>query len=232
MSSGIYTITNITNNKIYVGSAENNFEIRKNKHFKDLKNNKHPNPHLQSSYNKYGEKNFIFEILEEQPKELCKYIETYWINILDTKNPFRGYNINDPIKNNKGRKMSLEFREKRRLLNLGRKASPETKVKMSLAHKGKRKPTRTKEHSEKISIANKGRKLSVETINKIKETAKIKGCGKWMLGKKLSEETKKKISIATKGSNNPNYRKKASEETKLKMRLTAKKRKLRIDNAK
>lgn len=60
---GIYKIKNLKNNKIYIGSS-NNIEKRINEHFRNLKNNKHPNKHLQLSYNKYGKENFTYEILE------------------------------------------------------------------------------------------------------------------------------------------------------------------------
>lgn len=60
---GIYSIKNLINNKIYIGSSIN-ITKRINQHFNNLKNNKHNNKHLQFSYNKYGIKNFSYEILE------------------------------------------------------------------------------------------------------------------------------------------------------------------------
>src|SRR3990172_2642855 len=61
--SGIYSITNIINNKIYYGSS--NFCKRRWRSHKSLLNrNKHENPHLQRSWNKHGEKSFIFDIVE------------------------------------------------------------------------------------------------------------------------------------------------------------------------
>ena len=81
----------------------------------------------------------------------------------------------------------------------------------------------TKKSKEKISKArmgiepvNKGKKMSIEIIeknrlshigikhtekqkNKMKIIAKEKGFGKWMKGKKLSQETKKKLSEKNKG---------------------------------
>lgn len=61
--SGIYQIRNLINNKIYVGSA---FDLgrRIKAHLKSLKHKTHHNIHLQDSFNKYGEENFVFEILE------------------------------------------------------------------------------------------------------------------------------------------------------------------------
>ena len=55
--SGIYLITNLINNKVYVGSAANILK-RWNDHIRTLKGNKHPNIFIQRSWNKYGEEVF------------------------------------------------------------------------------------------------------------------------------------------------------------------------------
>lgn len=57
-------IKNRINEKIYIGSSVN-IRQRFNKHKSQLRNNKHDNPKLQLSWNKYGEKFFEFLILEE-----------------------------------------------------------------------------------------------------------------------------------------------------------------------
>jgi predicted GIY-YIG superfamily endonuclease len=59
MKSGVYTITNIINNKIYVGST-NNFVRRFNDHKKELINNIHKNNYLKIYYKKHVKNNFIF----------------------------------------------------------------------------------------------------------------------------------------------------------------------------
>jgi group I intron endonuclease len=64
MTQGIYKIINIVNNKFYVGSAVN-FSRRKTRHFSELRTNKHFNNKLQNSWNKHGEKAFIFVVVEE-----------------------------------------------------------------------------------------------------------------------------------------------------------------------
>ena len=51
MNSGVYKIENIKNGKFYIGSSIN-FIKRKSSHFRALIMNKHPNSHLQSSFNK------------------------------------------------------------------------------------------------------------------------------------------------------------------------------------
>lgn len=89
---GVYTITNLVNGKIYVGSALISFRVRWNVHKSKLRNNKHDNQHLQFAWNKYGESNFKFEILEECLSEYCTSTEQYWINMLNVCNRKFGYN--------------------------------------------------------------------------------------------------------------------------------------------
>ena len=61
--SGIYCISNMINNKIYIGST-NCFITRKNQHFLELRGNYHTNPILQNFVNKYGINSLVFNILE------------------------------------------------------------------------------------------------------------------------------------------------------------------------
>ena len=98
---GIYSITNLTNNKTYYGSSEW-CEHRISVHKSHLKKNKHGNHHLQRSWNKHGGENFRFEIIEEIPPDklyeveqcyldLTKQIPEWFYNVsVDAKNPNRG----------------------------------------------------------------------------------------------------------------------------------------------
>ena len=89
----IYKITNIINNKIYIGSAIDTYN-RFSKHKSQLNKNKHHNSYLQNSWNKYGEQNFKFEIIEyiTDKNKLIEFINDGYIkpflieekNILDT----------------------------------------------------------------------------------------------------------------------------------------------------
>lgn len=91
--SGVYTITNLINGKIYVGSCSKSFKQRWSAHRNDLKNNKHRNTYLQRAYNKYGEENFKFEILEECESKYSISTEQYWINMLNVCDRKYGYNL-------------------------------------------------------------------------------------------------------------------------------------------
>jgi group I intron endonuclease len=62
--TGIYKITNLINNRVYIGSS---FQIgsRWKWHLYDLKHNIHKNKELQNDFNKYGITNFEFQVIKE-----------------------------------------------------------------------------------------------------------------------------------------------------------------------
>jgi group I intron endonuclease len=62
----IYKITNLVNDKFYVGSTTNTRE-RFRTHRNKLRSNIHHTKHLQAAWNKYGEGKFSFEIIEVVP---------------------------------------------------------------------------------------------------------------------------------------------------------------------
>lgn len=82
MNTGIYLIRNKTNNKIYVGSTSRSFKNRFSMHRYQLRKNEHHSPYLQKSWNKYGEENFEFIILEKCSKKLCIEIEQFYLDCL------------------------------------------------------------------------------------------------------------------------------------------------------
>lgn len=89
---GIYKITNLKNNKAYIGQSTD-IKSRWNNHKIELRNNTHRNSHLQNSFNKYGEDAFEFRILERTFEENLDNAEEYWINYFDSTDPEKGYNL-------------------------------------------------------------------------------------------------------------------------------------------
>ncbi len=87
IDSGIYQIRNIITNHVYVGSSYNVFH-RKSQHLCELKKKSHPNRYLQNVFNKYGESNISFELLENCTIDEMLAKEEFWINELNPK-----YNI-------------------------------------------------------------------------------------------------------------------------------------------
>ena len=84
----IYKITNIINNKKYVGKTENDPNKRWREHLAAARNN--PLMVISKAIRKHGVQNFKFEILEECLSEEVNKKETYWIGKLDTFE--NGYN--------------------------------------------------------------------------------------------------------------------------------------------
>lgn len=146
MNSGVYIIKNLINGNFYIGSS---CDIKKrwNSHKSGLRNNKHVNKHLQNAWNKYGEENFIFEIIEECLPEFCIKREQYYLDSLleaqkyikKEKSLFRikGYNINPTANSQFGKVVSEETKEKMRKNNLGKKHPESVKLKISQSLKGK-----------------------------------------------------------------------------------------------
>jgi group I intron endonuclease len=62
-SAGIYLILSKTNGKRYVGSSIRICD-RWGRHLSELRANKHHSQHLQNHFNKYGEQDLIFTVLE------------------------------------------------------------------------------------------------------------------------------------------------------------------------
>lgn len=79
MSGVIYIIRTLHNNKVYVGSTKN-YNKRVKQHLKQLCDNKHHNTYLQNVWNKYGDGDFIFSILEHITNiDELAYAEDYYI---------------------------------------------------------------------------------------------------------------------------------------------------------
>lgn len=171
MKPAIYCIKNLSNNKVYIGSATRGRE-RWRGHRSLLRRNKHFSCHLQYAWNKYGEENFEFSIIEsisyenltiEELQNLLILREKFWIKKKKATNPKYGYNSRLDCST-----------------NLGIKWSEESKKRFSESKKGKvveylrqavidswKKPEFRAQH--KAMMQKKREQWSEEKINAIKE---------------------------------------------------------------
>ncbi|WP_062545373.1 NUMOD3 domain-containing DNA-binding protein [Rufibacter tibetensis] len=142
-SSGVYQIVNLINGKIYIGSTKL-FKVRYQKHKFELLAKKHPNKHLQNSYIKFGEENFVFRVIythmrtsEETDKQfLDRLLKIENELILKNKSNVKefGYNLRISAYSNNG----ISHSEDALTRVKGKKLSVETRLKMSVARTGEK----------------------------------------------------------------------------------------------
>lgn len=193
MNIGVYKIENVINKKKYIGSTETiGFNKRRNKHKTDLKNNNHHSIYLQRSWNKYGENNFIFEIVELCDSDKCIEREQYYLDLLKPS-----YNICKRAGNTKGFKFSKKYCNKLKSIRCG----------VGNPFYGK---THTCETKKYFSELNKKRKSWIGVNNpKFNNGKSISGKKNPFYGKTHTEFTKSILSSKMKGKfsseKHPNY---------------------------
>jgi group I intron endonuclease len=212
---------NILNGDCYIGQSAN-LHKRKIDHFASLKRGVNDNKNLQEAYNIYGKENFEFKvILYCEPDQLTYYEQS----CVDTFDP--AYNIcRECVFTTKG---VFASEETRKLIsqnhadfkgenhpNFGKHWDEEVRKNMSLAKLGKKHAPCSDEQKIKLSIALSGDKNGMFNKHHTEESKKkISDATK---GVKKSEETKKRMSEAQ-------HRKgETSEETKKRQSIAQKKR--------
>lgn len=201
--SGIYKIQSIINpERTYIGSAIH-ISKRWKEHLRLLKKGKHHSKKLQSHFDKYGESDLVFIIIEPcLPEFLTIREDTYF-------KPLPFFNICPKAGSPLGMRHSEEAKEKNRKANSGKKYSDEVNKKKGSP--GKANPMYGVRLSGKKN-GMFGKHHSEESKQRIRETKKdIVFTDEWRkklsdgqlrignkppspLGKKRSEETKKKMS--------------------------------------
>ena len=89
---GIYKITNLINGKVYIGqSVDIKKRWQRHKRLSQIKN-KDYEKYLYRAFRKYGLENFIFEVIEECPREALNEKECYYIQLYKSNDEHYGYN--------------------------------------------------------------------------------------------------------------------------------------------
>lgn len=189
LNCGIYWITNLVNNKIYIGSSIN-IKKRFNQHKSNLRHNRHCNQHLQRAWNKYGEENFIFQLVEHHayPERILsrenKYISLY-------KPEYNNILVNDenrPSASDETRRKMSTSRMGRIPWNKGLKLPPlsdDRKRQLSELFKGRKGKPVSDEQKATISNSLKGRKINQEQYEKLLLYRKEKSGANHVMAKKV-----------------------------------------------
>ena len=196
MSKSNYCVYKHTfpNNKVYIGITQQEPEKR-------CKNGLGYDAHqtlMKRAIKKYGWQNIKHEILFKKltKEQACKK-EIELITLYDSTNKQKGYNVSSGGEGTVGVKPTIESKEKNRIAHLGKKASLETRKKISESNRGKHNKKRNEEQKRKISEATKKAMQNPELRKRLSETHSGKNHRNY--GKHLSDETKKKISESKKG---------------------------------
>lgn len=195
MSAIIYLITNTLNNKQYVGKTILGLDARWSSHRASA--NGGSSYYFHRAIRKYGPDVFDCEVLEEATDDTLDDRERYWIAELkpaynmtsggEGGDYWRGKEfsvehrrkLSDALRRRKRSPMSEEQKEKLRKVNLGKKASVETKIKMSKKRKGvPHSPEHTAKLIPHLREANERRrqlakrKSGVSQIDSLRQDAK------------------------------------------------------------
>lgn len=186
----IYVITNILNGKQYVGKTSRSLLERLAMHC-----DTHSTcTYIRNAIQKYGKDNFtIKNIITAQDNEEANDIEKKFIKELNTLSP-NGYNLKFGGDNGKMHK--------------------DTKKKISLANRGKKKPPRSAMHCENLSLAKIGKPCfeksrghakgilhTIEWNNKISASEKGKIVSKESIEKQLISKNRKYFNVYSRSTN-------------------------------
>ena len=177
--SGIYCIQNIVTNKKYIGQS-NNIYYRWRKHKSELNRNVHVNTYLQNSWNKYGQENFKFYIVEKCALELLDEKEIYYVEYYNTLDDRFGYNLKTG-----GQNCNTQITDE-----VKKKLSESVKASYDNTDLRKRRSDTTKQYWS--NPENKKRIIGENNV---------------MFGRKHTEESKKKMSEVKKSNHNEPYNK-------------------------
>lgn len=186
----IYKVTNIVNNKMYIGQTVRDLKNRKNNHLSAAKLHKY-NSHFHNALRKYGSDNFDWEIIHDNIDDIdfLNRLELFYIDYYDTFDS--GYNLTLGGGGMSGFKRSDESRKKQSLAKIGKKHSEKAKKNMSENHvdfSGNKHPNYGK--YGKDSTFTKATIINNERFDTRKEAAKVLGITPPALRYRILHKTK------------------------------------------
>ena len=106
MNGFIYIIRNTINNKVYIGQTKVSVEVRWQEH---LRHAKYGNQVINRAMRKYGVDKFYIETLEICDLDSIDYKEVYYIDLYDSTNKSKGYNVSIGGKTPKFKRRALSI---------------------------------------------------------------------------------------------------------------------------
>lgn len=192
MPSLIYKITNQHNNKSYIGWTSQSLADRWCQHKKLAQKNQDNRP-FYNALRKYGTECWTIEIVESvEDKSQAKQKEIEYIALFESYdkgyNATRGGDGNNDIKmseeSNHARSISLKGKSKNYNRMAGKKHTEESRKKISLAHKGMKKPWLKPTRDQIVKSALSRRSLTKEQFDNIHQ---LRSQGNTI--RKISEQT-------------------------------------------
>ncbi len=161
----LYSMTCVSNEKVYIGVCLY-YVQRRHKHLYDLRLNQHANCFLQEDFNKYGEKDFAFDVISAyENKHEALRIEKYYTDVVFGLNKKYCYNILAGG-DNVAAKMRRIFQTKIANDSVFRQQVSEN---LSKSLKGR---VISEDHRKKLSASKTGKRASEETKEKYRVARK------------------------------------------------------------
>ena len=199
----IYKITNKINNKIYIGQTIHTLLYRWNNHIRA--SNRGSNIYFHKTIRKYGKENFIVEEIDQaESKNELNLLEIQYIKQYNSLAP-NGYNTSTGGEGGNNFSNNPNIAIIKQHMSEGRKryfANWTEEERKLFSEKQKQKALdpngimQSQEYKEKMRIACTGKKLTKETIEKIRSAN---------LGKETNIELRKKQSKERKGKHLGNH---------------------------
>ncbi|TXD58873.1 hypothetical protein FUT88_13430 [Ralstonia sp. TCR112] len=186
MAVGIYVIRNVSNGKVYIGSS-GDVTTRWRQHRSDLNCGRHHSISLQRAWAKYGCGAFQFELIEiVQDVDQLLVREQFWIDSYRSTVRECGYNI--------AKHAEAPMR--------GRKHRPESIAKQIAAQTGRRfkKSEEARLRERELRQSNPLPPMSEQTRQRLSDA---------LTGRKLSDETRMRMSIAKRKPRGPQLSRRA-----------------------
>lgn len=168
---GVYALVHVASNLAYIGSSGSLSE-RKAKHLKELRLGLHYNAGLQAAFDEFGEDAFEFRVIEavDRREDLLSR-EQWWLDNRSSGGIVGLFNVDLVAGSRSGSRHSEASREKCRIGTRARMSDPAARAHLAALNRGKKASdeTRRKMSEKQRGEANKSAKLSWDDVARVRE---------------------------------------------------------------